>query len=141
MGRERVLRRLGLVKVYTEAGPFVGPEVAVADLRSAGENLARGLREDVLFLNPEVVARQVERQIRRVADRRDVAWPVPGRSDPEELAEGGELPADAQPADVRQVDSDEVDQPIPDQRNVLRLVDEQLTIAMGVDVCWRMTRK
>ena len=55
-----------------------------------------------------------------------VARAVPGGLDAEELAERGHLPRHAQAADLRDVDPDEVDQPLGDQRHVLLLGVEQL---------------
>ena len=62
--------------------------------------------------------------IRGVTDRRDVPWPVPGGTYPEELAEAGQLARHAQPADGRDVHADEIDQPVADQWHILLLVDE-----------------
>ena len=75
---------------------------------------------------PKLWRRQVEVQVRGVADRRDVAGAVPGRAHPEELAEDAQLARRRQPANVRDVDADEVDQAVADQRHVLVLVHEQL---------------
>ena len=102
----------------------------------------------MLLLDPEVVAGQVELQVGRVPDRRHVARSVPGGADAEELAQRGQLPGHAQPADVRNVDADEIDQPIADERDVFGLIHEQLAHrdrnrrlltqdAKVLDVFWR----
>src|SRR5581483_1540361 len=69
MLRERIPGRQLLVDVDAQAGPVIGPVVAVADLGTAGEDLPRALAEDVLLLDAEVVAGQVQVEIGRVSDR------------------------------------------------------------------------
>ena len=59
-------------------------------------------------------------------DRRGVAGAVPGGADAEELAERRHLARRAQAADLRDVDADEVDQPLGDERHVFVLRVEQL---------------
>ena len=78
----------------------------------------------MLLLDPEVVAGQVKLQVGRVPDGRHVARAVPGGPHAEELAERCQLARHTQPADIRDVHADEVDQPIADQRHVFGLVDE-----------------
>src|SRR5581483_6438783 len=52
--REGIARRLLLVDVDAESRPVAGPHAPVADLRRAGEHLARFVAEEVLFLDAEV---------------------------------------------------------------------------------------
>src|SRR5438445_295813 len=52
----RIARRLLLVEVHAEAGAVAGPHAAVADLRRAGEDLARFVPEKVFLLDAGVVA-------------------------------------------------------------------------------------
>src|SRR5215203_6886912 len=89
--RERVPGREIFVYVHAESGRLGRPHVAVADFRTSGEDLAGALVEDVLFLDPEVVAREVEVQVRSVAHGGNIAGPVPRRPHAEELAERREL--------------------------------------------------
>src|SRR5262249_49690911 len=111
LGR-RILGGERLVDVDAEAGGLVGVEVAVLRLGTAGEDRAGPLGEDAALVDAEIVAGQLQRQAGRVADGRDVAGAVPGRLHAEELGEGRHLPRHAQPADLRDVDADEVDQAI-----------------------------
>src|SRR5437773_11301016 len=67
-----------LVQVDAQAGVVVEPVGAVANLGAAGEDLLCALGEDGAFLDTEVVDGQVEVHVRGVADRRNVAGPVPG---------------------------------------------------------------
>src|SRR5262245_7374047 len=106
----------GFVDVDAQSGAVIGPEHAVADLRGAGEDLPRPLREAMAVLDPEIRHGEVEMQIGRVPDRRDVAGTVPGGAHPKELAQRGELAGRGDAADVREMDPDEVDQPLLDQR-------------------------
>ena len=71
------------------------------------------------LLDAEVRPGEIELQVGGVPDRRDISRAVPGRAHPEELAEGGQLAGRGDPADVGDVDADEVDQPVLDQRQVL----------------------
>ncbi len=53
--------------------------------------------------------------VRGMADRRDVTRAVPGAADVEPLAQSGDLARDAQPADLRNMNPDEVNQPLGNQ--------------------------
>ena len=57
-----ILRGELLVDVDAQAGSLVGIHVAVLGLRAAGEDRTRLGREDVAFVDAEVVAGQLERQ-------------------------------------------------------------------------------
>src|SRR5690349_1519766 len=111
-----------LVQVDAEARTVIRPQRSVADLRTAGEHFARSLAELVLLLDAEVVAGQIQLQVHRVADRRDVAGTVPGSPHAKELAQRRELASHAQSADIRNVDSDEIDESLFDERHILRLI-------------------
>ena len=115
-----------LVDVDAESGCLVGVHVAVLGLGAAGEDGAGLGREDVALVDAEIVAGQLERELGGVRDRRGVAGAVPGGLHAEELAERRHLARRAQPADLRDVDADEVDQPAGDQRQVFLLRVEQL---------------
>ena len=121
-----VLRGQLLVDVDSQARGLVGVHEAVLRLGAAGEDRARLGRKDAPFVDAEVVAGQLERQPGGVPDRRAVAGSVPGGLHAEEFAERGHLPRHAQAADLRDVDADEVDQPLGDQRHVFLLSVEQL---------------
>src|SRR5438270_14005456 len=97
MLRKRIVRRELFVQIDAQAGRLIRPERAVADLRCAREHLACCFAELVLFLDPEVLARQVEMQIGRMTYRRYVAGPMPGGAHTEELAERRQLACDAEP--------------------------------------------
>ena len=67
--RKRKLRGGDLVDINAKPRQVVRPELAVANLRCAGEDLTAVRAEDVLFLNAEVVAGQVKVQVGGMADR------------------------------------------------------------------------
>src|SRR6266571_7532730 len=77
-----------LVHVDPEARSLAREHIAIPDLRAPGEDLPRPLGEKRPFVDAEVVARQLEGELGRVAHRRGVAGAVPGRLHAEELAEG-----------------------------------------------------
>ena len=82
--------------------------------------------EGAVLLNAEVVAGDVERGVRHVADRRDVAGAVPGGADAEDLAHRGDLAARGEAAGLRYMDADVVDQALADQRRPFVRAVEQL---------------
>src|SRR5688572_28126868 len=84
--RKRELCRQRLVDLDAESGAVVWPHRPVTNLGRAGKDGARLLAEDVLLLDAEVPAGQVECQVRGVANRRDIAGAVPGGADTEQLA-------------------------------------------------------
>ena len=99
---ERVPGRETFVYIHAEPGRFGGPHITVPDLRASGEDLAGALVEDVLFLDPEVVARQVEVQVGGVAYRETSPGPCHAVLTPKNSQYAASLRA-AQAADVRDV--------------------------------------
>src|SRR5439155_17427977 len=71
------LRRLLLVHLDPPARLAVVPQVAILHPRTARENLLRALVEGRIFLDAEVVAGQIEVQIRHVPYWRHIAGTVP----------------------------------------------------------------
>src|SRR5204863_35720 len=74
------------------------PHRAIPDRRAAGKHVPRVRSEPGALVDAEVVAGQLQGELRGVADRRGVAGPVPGRADAEELAERRHLSRHAQTA-------------------------------------------
>jgi hypothetical protein len=83
------------------------------------------------LLDAEVGTRQIKVDIGSVADRRYVARPVPGRSHGKELAHRRDFPGYRQAADLRQMNTNEVDQPTAHQRQPFVRVVEQLSHGDG----------
>ncbi len=108
------------------AGRVVGDHVAVLLLGRAPEHLACPLGKRAAFVDAEVVRGQLERELRCVRDRRGVAGAVPSRAHAEELRQRRHLARRREAADLRDVNADEVDQPLGDQRQVLVDGVEQL---------------
>src|SRR5439155_7727733 len=100
-GRERELRGELLVDVDPVPQGLPRHHVAVARLRAAREDFLGPGREDVPFVNAEVVARQLERELSRVGHGRSVPGTVPGRLDREELRERGDLARRTEASDLR----------------------------------------
>eukprot|EP00756_Hemistasia_phaeocysticola_P014064 Hpha_TRINITY_DN15321_c1_g13::TRINITY_DN15321_c1_g13_i1::g.89682::m.89682 len=128
-----------LIELDPPAGLFVGPCGAVADLAHSGEYLTHRPRTvprhaevvHVPLLDTEVHRRQVQRHIRCHPDGARVSGPVQRQPHSEELTEVGDLPHGGQPADVRHVTTNKVDQPVLNQRQVLRLINEELPHGEG----------
>src|SRR5947209_1224516 len=95
--------------------------VAVFHLGAPNEDVPRLQREAAALVDAEVVTRQLQGQLRGVRDRRRVARSVPRGANAEVLTQRGHLARRAQPTDLRQVNADEIDQAIPDERDVLVL--------------------
>src|SRR6266545_823739 len=123
--REWEFRREFLVYFHAEAGLLLSVHIAVLHFRTANEDLLRVLLEDRALVDAEVVAGQFERKLRRMSHGRSVAGAVPGRADAEELRERLNLARRTESSDLRNVDSDEVYQPVFDQRHVFMLRVEQ----------------
>ena len=84
---------------------------AVLEHRAAGADVPFGLLELAGFLDAEVRAGQVEMDVGRMAHRRHIPRSVPGSAHTEKFGQGRDLSGHRQPADLRDVDADEVDQP------------------------------
>src|SRR5215217_2793696 len=108
MLREWVLPGLGFVDVDTKPRQVVRPHCAVADFWSAREDRPRIRTEERRFLNAEVVTSEIEVQVGRVSNRRNVARSVPRRPHAEELTQRRHLPRHAESTDIRDVHPDEV---------------------------------
>src|SRR5213080_4025954 len=98
------------VHLDAEARLLPREHVAVLHLRASHEDVLRLRRKAAALVDAEVVARELQRQLRGVRDRRCVTGPVPGRADAEVLAERRDLARRTQPADLRDVDADEINQ-------------------------------
>ena len=89
----------------------------------AGELL---VRERMPFLNAEIVGVQVQVQIRRVPDRRNVAGAVPSGPYTEGLTQDSQLFGRRDAPDRADMDADKIDQPIRDKRQPFLRMDKQL---------------
>src|SRR4029450_5594418 len=90
--RERELRGQLLVDFPPEARLFLREHVTVPHLGTADEHVLRLLREAPPFVDAEVVARQLEGELRGVGDGGRVARAMPRRAHTEVLTQGGALP-------------------------------------------------
>src|SRR5579872_1083713 len=123
---ERRFRCFFLVDFDAPARFFAHPQIAVAPLGTALKNRLRPLVEGRVLLNAEVVAHQVQRDIRHVAYRRYVAGAVPSRLYAEGFGENCDLARRAESAHLRQMNANIVDEPLGDQRLPLMRIVEQL---------------
>src|SRR5579884_1388615 len=124
-GAEGVFGRGFFVDLDAPAGAVFDPPVAVLDLRAAAEDLFGAVVRRGAFLDAEVGGDQVEREVAHDADGREVAGTVPGGADAEELGHGGDLANGRQAASLRDVDADEIDEALGDERGPLvRAVEE-----------------
>src|SRR5262249_54408564 len=114
--RERKFRRQLLVNLHAESWFFLREHITVLDFGAALEDLLRVLRETGAFVNTEVIAGEFERQLRRVRHGRSVARAVPSGANAEVFAQSRDLASRTQTADLRDVDADEINQPVFDQR-------------------------
>src|SRR5262245_44975202 len=114
MLRERIFCRLVLVDIDPESRLLVRPHRAVPNLRAPWKDRLRPLRKEIRLLDAEVVAGQIELQIRRVRYRRGIARSMPGRAHAKVLTQRRQLPRRAQSADIGKMDPDEIDQPVLD---------------------------
>src|SRR5262245_56259254 len=114
--REREFRREFLVHLHAESRFFLRQHVTVLDFGTAPENLLRVLRETGAFVNAEVVAGEFEGQLRRVRHGRGVARAMPGGANAEVFAQSRDLARRTQTTDLRDMDADEINQPVFDQR-------------------------
>ena len=74
------------IKIDAEPGQLARIQVAVADVRHAGEHLAQLLGRSVPFLNAVIALADAHMQIGGVADRRYVCGSVPRRPHAERFA-------------------------------------------------------
>src|SRR5881394_4196379 len=124
---DREFRRNLLVNLDAQTRLLPGQHVAVLDFRAAHKYVLRLFGETAAFMDAEVVTHQLERQLRGVRQRRRVTWSVPGGTDTEKLAQRGDLARRTQTADLRNVDADEINQPLFDEGHVFVLGVEQFT--------------
>ena len=85
------------------------------------EHVLRLLREAAALVDAEVVAGQLERELRGVRDGDASPGPCQAVRTPKNSHERRHLARRAEAADLRDVDADEVDQPVRDERHVLVL--------------------
>jgi len=115
----------------SQPGQIVRIPHSLADLRRTGEELFELIGEISAFSDPEVVERQIQVQVDRVADRRHVGGAVPCRAHAEELAAVGRLARQVQAARGGDVHADEINPAIGDEREPLVLVHEKLAHGDG----------
>src|SRR5437660_12413057 len=87
-----------LVDVHPPARRFIDVEVAVPDRGASGKHLLRCLVESKTFLNSEIMYRQVQVDVRRVADGRKIGRAVPGGTHVEPFGERRDLARDGKPS-------------------------------------------
>src|ERR1039457_3882663 len=89
-GAEGVLRRELLVDLDAPAGTVFDPPVAILELGTASENLLGPIVERRAFLDAEVLAGKIKRQVAHHADGRQVCRAVPCRAHAEDLTHRGD---------------------------------------------------
>src|SRR5215212_11924642 len=110
---ERVLgvgiaRGQHLVDVDAEPRFVIRPHHAVMKLWSSREDLPADVIEAMRLLDAEVGDGEVEMEVRRMPDGRDVSRSMPRRAYAEELTHGGQLASGRDAADRGRVEPDEV---------------------------------
>src|SRR2546427_218732 len=105
---DRVFCRDPLVEVDSQPRQIVRIPHSLADLRRTGEELFELIGKISAFTDPEIVERQIQVQVDRVADRRHVRRAVPCRAHAEELAAVGRFARQVQAACGGDMHSDEI---------------------------------
>src|SRR5204862_7303821 len=107
--REGSFRGRFFIDLDAPAGLLVGPEVAIFHHGAALEDFLGTLVKRRVLLNAKVVADQVERDIGRMADRRNVAGTVPGRLDAKVLGQDRDLAGRRTSAGLGDMHADVID--------------------------------
>lgn len=105
-----------LIHFDPPSGLVTGIEVAILISRATLENFRLETRNDAAFLDSKIAAGEVQVQLGRVADGRDVGRAVPGCLDAKIFSQDGDLASWRQASGLRHMAADVFDQSSLDQR-------------------------
>src|ERR1700754_3055493 len=95
------------------------------------KDLLLALAEGCVLLNAEVGADNIKCDLRHVADRQNIARPMPGRLDSEAFSQDRDLSCRRKSANLREMTTDVIDQTSFNQRLPLMRIIEQLAHCNG----------
>lgn len=116
-----------LVDINAETGRFVDKHVAVLNGGAAGKNFSCFFAEVDALLDTEVPDGQIQMRIGGMADRGDIPGAVPGAANVEPFSEDRDLSRHTKPSHLRDMHSDEVDEPFRHKTDPLMGIVKELT--------------
>src|SRR5262245_30561211 len=128
---QRMLRDHRLVEIDTQTWRVVAVEIPSLELRGAWHHLMNQRWKMILFLKPEAGDRKINMIRSKLIDRVVVAALLPCGAHTERFAQRRDLPCRRNPADLRHTATDEIDQPLGDQRHPLVRAGEQFAHGHG----------